>query len=1145
MNRRLLSLLLIAGTGIVVGAFAAAPVPVDLGVEAEQFEFPGSWVVNETPPASDGKFLISGEERALPAATTLQIPRAGRYHLWVRAVDFPDDRPGTRTFSVALGGRAAPGRFGRSGRAGYTWERGGVFDLAAGPLLVALTAHAAFARADALFLTTDPDFVPAQPLGGSGRLRRTAPLVTPGVALPDPLASVAVTDIAAAPVAQLANGFVRIAFVRATRGGRPAVVPRIALKTGDTWRDVPADPAGEIYAVVDAGADVKLNHAGFFPRWQSSRHQVATITATAGGVSVQTARPLPGAIWEAGALARFVPHGATNERGRVQLEFAASPLGQLSAEWELRPGERAARVRMKFVPVAGGQFALGYHLFFRRPLEVVEEILLPMMWHRRRLPVQPRLLLDPMMPTPVALAATGRGADAQAWAVIGEPERIPFAWPQPSDPHFGLVIRDHAGAVQPAIYGPVPGTKAAARRAGEPVELAFRVLVQPGDWYAGFRTAADEVCGLRDYRRNVGTSLTEAALNMIDLLKDDDHGGWWERGKGFYQIETKNGVTHASPLTLLSLYRITGDTELYRRRTLPTMEYVLSRRSPHFSPLPHDTGRYDAGGMDGPVKLFGTATFSGLWEMSGRHTDAFRAIALPGDGVRPTAGYSHVQPFDDWLARYQATGDPAALQKARALADDYLAKHIQRAPTAELGTPPFFFISFVPDWEGLLRLYEVTQEPRYLDVAAFGARQLMTGLWTQPLIPAGEVTIHPDGQFKGDVMGSWRGAGPFRLGTPRRANDTPAHAVPAWVVSNVGLGFEQPITYKGSGPGRLIYQMGWAPDFLRLARYTGDAAFETCARNAVLGRWANYPGYYATGFTDLPLDPRYPLKGPDVTDIYYHHIAPHLAWTLDYLVAEAETRSAGRIAFPSQRQNGYAYFDARLYGHAPGKIEQQDNVWLWLRRGLVTLDNPQLNYLTARTASQFFLILMNESDRAERSAVRVAAAELGLAATGEYRFTPLLAAADAPRPVLRDGATEVVVPARGLLVLQLDDTRTEVPTHRRFAAPQPGSAPAFATTRTTEPGIAAQAAALQVGPGAWDAYVWCTASADQARSVTLRYTVGGVTRTIVDEEYPFEFSVPVADPRAVFRYTVDGTTPAGKTFHTSEATIAPLSAATP
>ena len=779
---------------------------------------------------------------------------------------------------------------------------------------------------------------------------------------------------------------------------------------------------------------------------------------------------------------------------------------------------------------------MGYHLFFRQPLPDVKEILLPMMWHRHRLPGQPRTLFDSFTPTPLSLAENADATGSHAWAIIGDPKEIPFEWPGSVKPHFGLNIRDNAGAVQPSIYGPVPGTDAAKRNAGEPVRFAFRVLVQPGDWYAGYRTAAEEVFRLRDYRHNVGVSLTDAVFNMIDLLKDDEHSGWWDRAKAFYQIESKNGSTSASPLALLSLYRLTGDEDIYRRRVLPTMEFLLSRDGPHFSPFPAATGPYEAGGMNGPVHTYATTTFGGFWDLSQRRTAAFEQFAFPAGGVRAPGSDNHGQLFDEWLARYELTGDTTALDRARALADEYLARQIRQPPMKELGVAPFFFISFVPDWEGLLRLYEATQERKYLDGAVFGARQLMTGIWTQPLIPEGAVTVHPGGRFEADQLQSWRGAGKYRLGTPRRPNDTPEHRAPAWVLSNVGLGFEQPSTIGGRGVGRLIYQMGWAPKFLRLAELTGDKLFETFARNAVIGRWANYPGYYATGFTDLPLNPRYPWDGPDVTDIYYHHIVPHLAWTIDYLVAEASLRSNGKITFPSRREQGYAYFDSRVYGHAPGKIYEADGAWLWLRRGLVAIDNPQLNYLTARSGKQLFLILMNENSRQEKAAIRFSADALKfnpdevkeVAQLGEGEVTQMLP--------LRNASAEVAVPSRGLVVLRLDGLNVDEPVQHLAVEPKPGPSPGYVTVKT-DTGVEVRAAALQVLPGSWDAFVWCTASPEQARKLTLHFSTdsGWSTREALD--YPFEFSVPVPDPCAAFRFYITGETPDGKKFTTKETVI--------
>ena len=421
------------------------------------------------------------------------------------------------------------------------------------------------------------------------------------------------------------------------------------------------------------------------------------------------------------------------------------------------------------------------------------------------------MVLDPRAPTPFSLAQTGKESQAISWAVIGDPSEIPFAWPDRRKPNMGFSIRDEAGNVQPAIYGPLPGTERARATAHEPLTFQCNVLVQPGPWYAAYRTAADEVFGFRDYRRNIGVSLSDSVLNMIDLIKDDEFGGWWERAKGWYQIESRNTVTHSTPATMLSLYRLTGDRDLYRRRVLPTMQYVLSRDSVHFTPeraIPVATAR--AHGWTG--QAFGSSTFTALSRLTAGYTPSFRQIALPDDKqVRPTAGYSHAQSFNEWAARYRMTGDPSDLEKAVELADAYLTKHVLTPPTRPIGHSPFWLISFVPDWEGLLMMYELTGKRRFLDGAVVGARQLMVGLWTQPVFPERDTTVFPGDRYEGDPWNGRllaRGPDESRLGFPLQDDSLKEHKAPAWSVSCVGLGSNNRARSVPHGTGSFIKRCG-------------------------------------------------------------------------------------------------------------------------------------------------------------------------------------------------------------------------------------------------------------------------------------------------------------------------------------------------
>jgi len=122
--------------------------------------------------------------------------------------------------------------------------------------------------------------------------------------------------------------------------------------------------------------------------------------------------------------------------------------------------------------------------------------------------------------------------------------------------------------------------------------------------------------------------------------------------------------------------------------------------------------------------------------MLGGRMPVFRDIALPGDGVQGTPAavdpVRHKQPFDEWLGRYLLTGEKSALERAIASADEYIERIGESAPGGDVSIPGFFLMRHTPAWEGLLRLYEATGVPFPRCRRLRRARQLMTGMWTQP-----------------------------------------------------------------------------------------------------------------------------------------------------------------------------------------------------------------------------------------------------------------------------------------------------------------------------------------------------------------------------------------------------------------------------
>ena len=246
----------------------AAEQPVTLGLEAEDFQYQGSWTVALGHAGFSGRgFLFAGPSGALlPAAAVIEVPRTGRYFLWVRALDFPSYLPGTRRLAVSVQGERSKKIFGDSGEEGWAWEPGGAFELSAGQVLLGVhDVSKNYGRVDALLLTTDESLKPRGKLG-TGALRRIHPVDREAAGVATPLAARPVQSDGSPALAALENEFVRYAFVSATSEGGKTIIPRVEVRHGDDWVEADSDPEAEIYSVVQTG-EIKIRYSGIFPLW--------------------------------------------------------------------------------------------------------------------------------------------------------------------------------------------------------------------------------------------------------------------------------------------------------------------------------------------------------------------------------------------------------------------------------------------------------------------------------------------------------------------------------------------------------------------------------------------------------------------------------------------------------------------------------------------------------------------------------------------------------------------------------------------------------------------------------------------------------------------------------------------------------------
>ena len=375
-----------------------------------------------------------------------------------------------------------------------------------------------------------------------------------------------------------------------------------------------------------------------------------------------------------------------------------------------------------------------------------------------------------------------------------------------------------------------------------------------------------------------------------------------------------------------------------------------------------------------------------------------------------------------------------------------------------------------------------------------GAKLYTQYVWYSPAVPDRDILVNPDG--KAPHYQYLKSKGHAQM-------DAPAERVPAWRLSEIGLTPESSGTSTGH---RGIFMANYAAWTLRLAHYTGDGFLARTADHAVIGRYRNFPGYHInTARTTVYEKADYPLRGHmelGANSFHYNHIMPHISLLYDFLVTQALFRSGGKVDFPGEFIEGYAYLQSKFYGHLPGTIYGRE-ARLWMPTGLATPDDRQLNYISAVDDDALYIVFMNQSAETVETDVALDYALSGHSDGGHYR-TQVIGGSGASGQ-LADGRFTVRVAGNGIAAVRIE---TPPPVRPQLAA-------LFtAETRWQTPYAATQDDAVRCmrvgfGRAANNVFVYFTQDDTQLRKVW--FTVDG--RTTEDTYYPFEHTAPIDGER--------------------------------
>ncbi len=572
---------------------------------------------------------------------------------------------------------------------------------------------------------------------------------------------------------------------------------------------------------------------------------------------------------------------------------------------------------------------------------------------------------------------------------------------------IGLSHMNKHYKLTPMAYHPVLGEAGSQLKAGEKLEFKFTVSLKNADWYSVYKHAIYDIYKLPTALslKDTWQSLTDRVLSLKKYCLDDATSLWQTDDFNGIKIGAQSylgGVHGADPVkkdavknsdigAVWMLATISDDKALKETRLPYIRNFKLAQQQveegffqgaakgqyylrlkkifteewgTHFEPIgltyytmmdignillfePKDKELKDLLRL-GADKLLQWQKEDGGWVVA-YDTNTKEVIYTDLTDLRPT--------FYGLVIAYRILGDKKYLDAAKKGADWYVKNAVEKGQFLGVCGDVRFVNDFATaqSAQALLDIYDLTKDSSYLKAAKETAKMYTTSIYTHP-IPNTDVKIRTYKDVK-KVDGK-----DVETKTDKEFFD--------WQLNQVGLCFEHGGSMGsavGGGPILLLSHCGM---YVRMYQLTGDKLFLDLARAGALGRDAfinqetKVASYYWSAFDKG--------SGP-----FPHHAWWQIGWIMDYLVAEAEMRSEGSISFP----RGFITPKVGPHvsmGFAAGKVEG-DDCNLVLKDGLVSIDNPNVNYICAKSLDDktFYVVLMNDQTKENTFNVNVDVRKIG------------------------------------------------------------------------------------------------------------------------------------------------------------------------
>lgn len=752
------------------------------------------------------------------------------------------------------------------------------------------------------------------------------------------------------------------------------------------------------------------------------------------------------------------PARALAEANRVRWEYDATGEFALAAELSLPADGGDPLVSLTLTPKRAAFFSVA---FTGAPDAALHETLLvPQECDARGHKLFNFVMSEADLRLPRAHVATKDGNVA----LVADPGECRFRLPNFRDSRFGFMLSSEGGRLKPVLLAPLLGGPESKMRAGVPWRFTFRCVLRAGDWKDTFAHIARDIHGFRDQRDNSGPgSLNDCLARVMDFLANRRGGNraLWDGQQKYYDYFTdKTGVFKPfSPLYGLGAAIVTDDEEFFRTRARPAVEYALSRRSLIFAPYDNSDNK--------------------------QANSAQRNVGAPCIGGEQLASLDVLFQGRSPVLRALASADT---RKARG----------RPSPQSEEG----FF--------DLLDRASETRDAQDIAAAREAAYHNAAKLNLYPAPPDATVTMDRGGLAPVHLHSLGRHKNQWGFPPPQPLR-VPEQTVPAWRIARIGLpSLAYPIEYWMNTHGAMM----------RTAALAHDDLLRDIARWGMVGRFGNFPGDNRSQDSLVPERPDAVERAPwewNFATVNAGHAWDFAGAVIDFLVSDAFERSRGAIDFPAESAAGSS-FRVRIYGAKPGSFYDDENVRLWLSRGLVASDNPQLDWLAAHGNGQLYLALVNQSFRDERASITLDHA-LAECRDGDARCWRNNTPAE---PVsVASNALSVVVPAKGIVALAIPANvkpRLQAKLYDADSAALP--AQSFTTVSASFGKI--HATLLRAGRGLTSAFIYTEALPENVIAARLRWRQGdGEWREMTDDIYPYEFTPELRDDGGTFEAVLE------------------------